>query len=153
MSLVIFLLALGVILIVVEILLIPGTSITGIMGLGSLGYGIWLSYNQLDVATANVTVISTIVLLAIVVYFSLKSKTWRKAMLNSEIDSKIEFEDISNLKVGDVGTAHSRLASVGKAQFGNVIYEVYAYNGFIDEGKSIKIFKIEDNKIFVTINK
>lgn len=153
MSLVIFLLAIGVILIIVEILLIPGTSITGILGLGALGYGVWMAYNSLDSTTASITVVSAVIILAILVYLSLKSKTWRKAVLKTEIDSKIEFESLSNLKIGDVGISHSRLASVGKAQFGDNIYEVYAYNGFIEEGKSIKIFKIEDNKVFVTINK
>ena len=146
---VIILILIGLAFLLLEILVIPGTGVAGIIGFLLIGIGVWQAYSYYGALSGHWVLAGTFVATIAVLVLSLRSKTWRKVMLKSEIDSRVNLVDEINLKKGDTGRTISRLAPMGKALFGTEYYEVKTQGDFIDPGTEIVIEKIEDHKIFV----
>lgn len=153
LSVIIVLLILGFIFMLLEMLVIPGTTIAGVIGLILVSVGIWQGYATHSTSTGHILLTSTLVATGVLLYFSLKANTWKKAMLDKNIDGKLNVVDLEKVKPGDTGTAVSRLAPMGKAYINGEYYEVASFNEFINEQTEIEVFKIENNKIIVKIKK
>ena len=139
----------GLAFLVLEILVIPGTGVAGIIGFLLMGIGIWQSYSVYGSAAGHYTLAATIVLTVLMLILALRSKTWKKIMLKKNITSKVNVIEEGRISVGEEGKSISRLAPMGKALFGNDYYEVSTSGEFLDNGVDIVIEKIDGNKIFV----
>lgn len=149
MAFIIILIAVGLVLMLAEILLIPGVGVAGILGLVSLGGSCFYAFHEFGSATGTVVVIINVVLLVGLTVYVLRAKTWKKLALNTNIDSKIQFFDENALAVGDTGKTLSRLAPTGTARIGDETYEVKSLEGIIDPGIEVEVVMMEDNKIYV----
>ena len=143
-----FLLIIGLILILIEILFIPGTTVFGIFGILAIFYSDYLSFQYFGTEFAIVYSIANSILVLFVVIYSLKTNTWKKIALNKIHNVKVE-NKFDSLKVGDEGKTTSALRPYGKAIFSDKFYEVKSSENFIDENKKIKIINILQNKIIV----
>jgi len=137
----------GLIFLILEILVFPGTSVVGIIGFVMLIGAIWGAYTYQGALYGHFTLGGSFVLTFVAFYFSLRSKTWKKLALDTEIEGKVNTLDEDIIKVGDVGKTTSRLAPMGNVMFHNDIYEVATNGDFIDQGREVTIIKIEKNKI------
>ena len=147
------LLVIGIILILIEILFIPGTTIFGILGLISIFSSDYLSYTYFGSEIAiGYSILNSILSLIIIVY-ALKSDTWKKIALNKVHLEKVNKNKYDELKKGDLGLSSSSLKPYGKAIFGNKTYEVKSLENFIEENKKIKIINILQDKILVKTTK
>lgn len=149
MGLVITLILVGLVLIIAEILLVPGIGVAGILGLLSMGGSCWYAFYEFGNMTGGiVTAVTAVVLVAFAVVV-LRAKTWQKMTLNTKIESKVNnitFE----LRVSDRGRTITRLAPMGSVRFGNEIVEVKALEGMIDPDIDVEICLMEEGKIYVT---
>ena len=143
-----FLLIIGLILILIEILFIPGTTVFGIFGILAIFYSDYLSFQYFGAEFAIVYSIANSILVLFVVIYSLKTNTWKKIALNKIHNVKVE-NKFDSLKVGDEGKTTSALRPYGKAFFSDKFYEVKSSENFIDENKKIKIINILQDKIIV----
>ena len=146
--LIILLILIGLSLVVLEIIVIPG-AVAGIIGILIIAFAIWESFAVYGSTSGYITLFSTLFVTAIVLYFTLKSKTWNKISLKSTIDSKVNLLKEDEVKVGDEGKSISRLAPSGKAKFNGEFYEVHTNSEFIDQDQEIVIIKIDHNRIIV----
>ncbi|MEG1763060.1 MAG: NfeD family protein [Bacteroidales bacterium] len=141
----------GFVLILLEILVFPGTSIVGILGFLALAYALAKCFMSFGLVAGLIC--SGICLLIIVVstIWILKSKTWEHFMLTTELKGKANEnnKETKKLSLGDRGITISRLAPMGKAEFAGTYYEVQSETSFIDQQSPIEIIKIEDTKIIV----
>ena len=150
MSLIITLILVGILLLIIEILVIPGVGLAGILGLLSIVGGVVLSFIQYDSVTGFVVSSITAVALVIMVVLILRSKTWKKLTLKDNIDARVDsVPEEKGLVAGIEGITISRLAPAGKVRFGNIDVEARSYDTVIDSGKRVVIIAIEDNKIVV----
>lgn len=144
----ILIILLGLILLLLEILVIPGI-IVGIIGvLLSIGGIISVYVNQGNTA-GNMVLLGTLVSTAIMIYFTFRSNTWKKVSINTSIDGKVNTFNTEQIKAGETGVAISRLAPSGKALVNGIQLEVHSMEGYINEGTSIIIAKVDENKIIV----
>jgi membrane-bound ClpP family serine protease len=146
---VVTLILIGLAFLLLEILVIPGTGVAGIIGFILLGIGVWQAYVYYGSITGHWVLGGTIVATVAVLAYSLRAKTWRRVALNSEINSRVNLIDEDKIKPGDEGKSVSRLVPTGKALFNKEFYEVRTMGEFLDPGLIIVIEKIEDHKIFV----
>lgn len=149
--LIIILIVLGLVFLLLEILVIPGSTLAGIVGFGLLFVGLWQAYASKGIVAGHITLGSTIVLTVVSLYYSFKSGTWKRMALKTTVDGKMDQLEGTNIEEGDIGTTVSRLAPSGKAMINNNIIEVHTYGEFIDQEKSIKVISVKNNKIIVTI--
>jgi len=140
----------GLGLLILELLVIPGTTIVGIVGFVLISVGVWQGYAQYGSASGTLILLGALIVSIGSFYFSLRSNTWNKAKLDKSIDSKVNTE-AQELSVGDEGMTTSRLNPMGKAFINNAFYEVSTHGEFVDNDKKIKILSIDGNKVLVEL--
>ncbi len=151
--LIILLIFLGVIFLLLEVLVIPGTTVAGIIGFAMIFVGLWQAYVSKGIMEGHITLGSTLVVTAVTLYFSFKAGTWKRMALKTSIDSRMDQLEGIIIKEGDTGNTVSRLAPSGKALINNEIVEVHTFGEFIDQEVEITVISVKDNKIFVTLKK
>jgi len=148
-SVIVVLILIGLLFIILEILVIPGVAIFGILGVIIILIGVWQSYITYGTTAGHIVLASSILLSIVTLVLSLRSKTWKRMMLNSKIEGKTNVIDENKIKAGDTGKTTSRLSPAGKAMINGDYYEVHTQSEFVDPGTEIEIIKIDFNKIYV----
>ncbi|MDR2293287.1 MAG: NfeD family protein [Prevotellaceae bacterium] len=149
MTTVIVLIVLGVLLLVAEIIVLPGIGFAGIAGGASVIAGIIIAYN-INAMTGHITVFSAIILCIIAMYFSLRAKTWQRLSLKKSIDSTVDVSpSLKNIEIGDEGIAITRLSPMGKVRIKNIDLEARSVLEFIEHNSKIVVLKFEDSKVIV----
>lgn len=149
MAFIVILTLLGVILILGEIMLVPGVGIAGILGLLAQGGACWYAFSTFGPTTGAVVTLINVVLLISFLVFALRAKTWKRFALNTKIESKASSDPDEVLAIGDRGRTVTRLAPIGTARIEGKSYEVKSLEGMLDAGTDIEVVLIEDNKILV----
>ena len=143
------LILIGLVLVFTEILLIPGVGVAGILGVISLGGSCYYAFYELGTVTGYIVTSVNVVLLIGLTVFALRSKTWKRFALETNIDSKaVDTETV--LAVGDRGKTMTRLAPMGAVRFENKVVEAKALEGILDPGVEVEVVLIEDKKIYVS---
>lgn len=149
LTLIFLLIALGIILLLIEIFVIPGTSVVGIAGGVLIGFSIWQAYRVFGADKGHLVVLATLLLIGVTMVLVFKSNTWKKMMLNTNIEGRVNEIEENKLHIGDTGKSISRISPAGTALFDNELFEVHTQGDFIDQETEIVITKLEDNKIIV----
>ncbi|MCX7744459.1 MAG: hypothetical protein N2167_07845 [Flavobacteriales bacterium] len=146
---ILLLIAIGLLVILAEIFLVPGSTVIGIVGVILLIIGVVGAFYSLGRTGGFVVFGVTLILISILGYLGFKSNTWQLFAVKSSINSKAPAEAIG-FHIGDKGKTITRCAPIGKAEFENGrIEEVYSFGDFIEENTPVVIHKIQDKKIIV----
>lgn len=147
LTLLIITLVIGMALLILEIVALPG-GIAGIFGGLLLAFGVWQSYVLLGLNWGTV-ILGCVVLFGVaMLVFLMKGKTWKKFSLNEESDSAVNQEP-ATVPVGATGKTIARLAPTGKALIDGELVEVHAINKFIDPDRPIEVVAVEGYRIDV----
>lgn len=146
---ILLLIALGIILLLLEFAVIPGFTVFGIGGIALLGYSVYLAFLHYGNLAGILTVIFIITLIPILFFKFMKSKAGKKMQLDTKITSVVDVLEKEHFKVGDQGKAISRLAPIGKVDINSHIVEGKSTGDFIDNGATIEVVSIQDNKLIV----
>lgn len=139
----------GLILFIIEVFLLPGVSIAGIISAACMLYANYYAFDSLGTLPGCITLaISAIGVIAITIWF-MRSKTVDKLSLKKTIDYKPEPLKGLGLKAGDEGIALTRLALIGNAEFDGNIIEVRSTGDFIEEKNRIRVNRIRDGIVLV----
>lgn len=148
-ALIVVLILIGILLLLLELMVIPGTTVAGIAGFGLIGFSIYMTYDSFSTTAGHWTLFGTVVLSVVSIVLAFRSRTWKKAGLDSTIEGKVEPQGSSEVNKGDTGIAISRLSPMGKARFKGEYYEVQSNTGMINPKEKIVITKVDGNKIYV----
>lgn len=139
----------GILLMLVELLLIPGVGVAGALSLGSFAAACWYAFTYIGNGAGILVTIICICLLAALLVYALRAKTWKRFETKTVIDAKVN-EESGKLNPGDKGITTTRLAPMGSARFENTTCEVKSDdNSMINSGVEVEVVRIEDNKVFV----
>ena len=147
---VILLILAGIILLVVEIIFVPGTTILGIIGGALMVFGVIIGYSKFGPQTGSIILIGAIIVGGGVTVISFRSGVWKKFALKKTNTSKFN-EDIKvEHLLGAEGTALSALRPFGKAEIYNSTYEVKTLGIYLETGTKVKVTNVDkDHKIYV----
>ena len=147
---VILLLVGGIVLLIAEIIFVPGTTVLGIIGAALLVFGVIIGYSKFGSQTGTIILVSAIITGGIVTVLSFRTGVWKKFALNTAIKSKFN-EDIKvEHLLGAEGITLSALRPYGKAEFYNSTYEVKTLGNYLTSGAKIKVTNVsKDHKIYV----
>ena len=149
---IILLIVFGILLILLEFLVVPGITIAGLGGLAMLIGGVYLAYDAYGAMIGTYTLVGTLIASSVALVLALRSNTWKRFMLNSEIKSHAfdkEDESLPDLKPGDTGITVSRVAPVGKVRVGDIYIEAKAQNAYLDPNTEVVVVKVFPNQIIV----
>ncbi len=156
-----FLFVLGLALIVIEVLVIPGFAFTGIAGLilvlGSLVLvtlekmptttGDWAELGA-RLAMLTGSLIAAGVASAVVIHFLPHIPLANRLVLEPPADPEITRPRYAHL-LGAIGVTLTTCRPGGKAQFGSDFLDVIAEGEFIREGREIRVIEVEGYRIVI----
>ncbi len=131
-----------------EIFLFPGITIAGIGGVLFAGGGLYYAYS-LSPMIGHITLIASAILFVIGMVWFMRSRSLNKLALHTNVDSRLESSQDLGIQVGDEGQSISRLAPIGKAQFGDKTVEAQSEVGFIDENTPVKVIRVTGYNVVV----
>ena len=146
-TLLIIVLLLGVLLLTLEIVVLPG-GIAGLFGAILIGLGVWQTYALFGNTTGTIVLLCAVALVVLTLILFLRKRTWQRFSLNEEVTSRVN-EVETAVKVGSRGNNISRLAPTGKALIDGQQVEVHAVNKFIDPDRPVEVVAIEGYRIDV----
>ena len=148
-STVISLVVFGLILVVAEVIFVPGTTVVGIIGFCFLVVGVGLSFKYFGSEVGWVMLGTTSVACGGLLYFSFTTNMWSRFSLKSSNKSKVNEGELDQLLVGMEGTTISALRPIGKAELNNQVVEVKTNGDYLDSGSRIRVIKIVSNQIII----
>jgi membrane-bound ClpP family serine protease len=138
------------ILLLVELLLIPGFGIAGILGIIALVGGVIMAYYMRGAATGHIILSSVILCGALLLWYALRSNTWKRLTLHDNIAGQaLDKPEDKGIHIGMKGVSITRLAPMGTALFDHVKIEATAYEGIINPSRPVEIVKIDGIKVIV----
>ncbi|HWQ42992.1 MAG TPA: NfeD family protein [Desulfosporosinus sp.] len=153
-GIIISLIVLGVFFLALEVFVIPGFGVSGILGMGALITGIFLVTDSLLEGVLYTG--GALIVLGIIAYLSFRSprtrRLWQKFSLTTRQTSKggyvapkVHYETY----LGRVGVSLTLLRPAGTADFDGEHLDVVTEGGFIGPGTSIRVISVEGTRIIV----
>ncbi len=147
---IIILIVLGILLFVIEFLLVPGITIAGVGGLVLTVLGVYKAFEDYGPETGVWFLIGTLLLSVFVIAFSLRARTWRRFMLNTNVEGTVDESTWSEeIKPGDVGEAMTRLNPIGKIMINDAVREAKSIEGYIDAHSKVEIVSVKGTHLTV----
>ncbi|MFH1435034.1 MAG: hypothetical protein ABIJ56_04880 [Pseudomonadota bacterium] len=160
------LLAVGLVLLLIEIFVTTGFGVVGVLGIVLIVASLTMAMTALPLTVSLETgflraaLIRTIlsVGVAIVAFIGIikllpKPRAGHPIVDGSRVTARTFSDNPDAVKttvsVGDSGVAHSHLRPSGRAAFGATIVDVITDGSFVDEGEALEILSIEGGKIVV----
>ena len=148
-SWVIILLLLGWLLVFIEVFFIPGTAVLVLIGTITMLCGVVVAFSTFGFLGGTITMILTAIFTLLSIVFGFRLGVMKRLTLRSTLKGKANDEPLNKIKVGDSGTALSKIAPSGKAIFNDLIFEVHSLSLYVEPQTPVEIIKIEHNKIFI----
>ena len=142
----------GIVLILVEIFLIPGLTLTAVAGAAFSIGGIYYAFTHIGTTAGVITLISVIAVIGIAFVYLIKSKALDKIALKTDINSTVGSKELPDIAEGDTGITISRLNPIGKVRVNDITMEAKTLSDFIDENTEIKVIKVFSTQLIVTTN-
>jgi membrane-bound ClpP family serine protease len=146
---VVSLIIVGLVLIVAEVIFVPGTTLVGLFGFIFLAIGVGLSFRYFGFETGWLTVGVSAAISGGVFYFAFKTNFWGRFALRKSMDSKVNEGEMERFKEGMEGITLSALRPAGKAELDNQQVEVRTLGAYVDSGTKVKIIRIVSHQIIV----
>ncbi|MBX0335078.1 hypothetical protein K3G39_17720 [Pontibacter sp. HSC-14F20] len=146
---VVLLIGIGLVLIVVELIFVPGITIVGILGFILVVVGVWISYAALGTETGHLVLTGSVLAGGVALFYSFRSEAWSRFALKDSNKSRVNEEDPHLLEVGEEGITVSALRPQGTAIFKERRHEVQTTGNFLPPTTPVRIIKIVANKITV----
>jgi membrane-bound ClpP family serine protease len=148
---ILIILFLAILLMIAEVLVVPGVGFVGIFGFLLLLFSVYLAYERSMNTGHLVLAVGAFSSVGILI-LSLRAKTWERVSLKTTLAGRSNSDNYEELfQVGEIGKTTSRLNPVGNARIKNKLVEVTSFSEFVDQNVEIEIVQIEANKIIVKL--
>lgn len=143
------LILLGILVLIIEIFIVPGTTVVGLAGIALILTGIYFTYAELGTTYGHYVTTVTILLCAALIFAGFRVKVWRRFMIKSTIEGKANLIDTTKVKVGDKGISVSKLQPFGTILINDNRFEATSMGEFIETNKQVEVIKVYTNKIII----
>ena len=148
------LLLLGFALVLLEIFVIPGINIFGVVGLLTAVAGIGYAYINMGGLAAGVVAGLGLTGIAVLVRLMLKVRAWNRLVLNEDMTRKAGYDSVKPGRedlLGQTGEVLTTLRPAGRAQFGEQAVDVVSEGGYIERGEQVEVLKVAGNRVVVQL--
>ena len=146
-AIIVFLMVAAILLILAEIFLLPGITLAGIGGAIFAIGGVVFAYT-VGIWVGHLTLSLSIITFGIIAWL-LRSRSFNKIALKTDIDSKLISSRDLGIEPGDEGITLSRLAPIGKARIKGINVEAKSQDELIDENTPIVVIRVDSYNVIV----
>ena len=139
----------ALLLLLVELFVIPGSSLAAILSAICLTWAVAYAFINISALAGIITLIIALILGSCVLITFMRSKTLDKVALTEEVSSTVDRSVAAQVQVGDKGYAVTRLALIGNAEINGHVVEVRSADGFLNEKTPVVVTCVRDNEIIV----
>ena len=139
----------ALLLLLVELFVIPGSSLAAILSAICLTWAVAYAFINISALAGIITLIIALILGSCVLITFMRSKTLDKVALTEEVSSTVDRLVAAQVQVGDKGYAITRLALIGNAEINGHVVEVRSADGFLNEKTPVVVTCVTDNEIIV----
>ena len=144
----IILVLLATVLLTVEVALIPGFGVAGVLGVLSMLASVFYAFFVVGNVAGWITIIVSGLICVSLFLWALYGKSLDRLALKKNIDSNVKGDELDKIKVGDRGVAKTRLALIGEANINGEVVEVKSEMGFINENEEVVVIRISGGTIY-----
>lgn len=148
LTLVFTLLLIGILLILFEIFLIPGTTVFGVIGGVVMVVAVVFAFLEHGTTIGAIALGVTIVSLSLGLWGFMRVMQNDKVSLSSSVEGRVNIFD-PQCAEGDEGVTTSALRPGGRARIGGRKIDVYSVGPYIDREQRVVVTRIRDNKVYV----
>lgn len=138
----------GLLLIIAELVLVPGATVVGLLGLVLWLGGLVYAFLSFGATMGTAMLAASLALGGAGVLYSLKRKSWKLFSLDDKSEGKA-IENPEDVEVGDQGKTISALRPMGTVEIGRFRGEVQSQEGWVEAGAEVRVTKIKGRKIWV----
>ena len=151
MTAIILIVLLGILLMVTEVFLLPGTGLAGVGAFAACGYGVYRAFVLYGNTGGFITLAAVLVLSVVFLVLGLRSQTWKRFTLQENIDgtSGSTPGQTGEVHIGDTGRTLSRLAPSGKVMIRGKVYEAHTVDCYIDPQQVVEVTGFDDFSLVV----
>ncbi|NMB11610.1 MAG: nodulation protein NfeD [Firmicutes bacterium] len=143
----------GMILLLVEVFVIPGFGLAGILGLGAVFGSIVLSYATAEagVASLSIALVATVLVVALGWRYIRRSSAWQRLVLSTRIDREGGYTAPTSRVdlLGKIGKSQTPLRPSGIIEIEGQRVDAVTEGGFIAEDTPVQVISVEGNRIVV----
>lgn len=146
------LLILGFVLVLLELFIIPGFNIFGIIGFLTVCAGVGYAYTNMGFGQAAVVAGIGLVGTAVLVRLMVKARAWQRLVLESDISRESGYDSVEPGRedlLGQRGVALTQLRPAGRARFGERVVDVVSAGGFVSRGEPVEVLQVAGNRVVV----
>ncbi len=145
----VILVLLATVLLTIEVALIPGFGVAGVLGVLSMLASVFYAFFVVGNVAGWITIIVSGLICVSLFLWALYGKSLDRLALKKNIDSNVKGDELDKIKVGDRGFAKTRLALIGEANINGEVVEVKSEMGFINENEEVVVIRISGGTIYV----
>lgn len=149
LELLVIIMAGGFILFFLELFLIPGFTVFGVLGGLLIIAGLVLVYTQYGSTTGNFAFLGSLAICGGTTWLALRYFRKSELGLQEVSDSQLQRASHKGVYVGDQGIAFGDLRPMGRAHIHQKVYNVISEGGHISDGTPLSVIRIESDKIIV----
>ena len=142
------LVAIGFVFLIIELLLIPGFSVPGIVGIAMIGYGIFKAHAEYGTTGAAIAFLTSATAAVILIRFALKTRAVKSVRLDYDERGATAIDDYSGF-IGMEGRALSNLRPSGTALIGGKRIDVVTDGEYISKDMAIRVQAVDGTRIIV----
>ena len=140
----------ALLLLVAELVLLPGLSVAGICALAADIAAVWVAFSRYGTPGGVIVLVIVIVLSLVVVVVSLRARTWQRFSLQDRVDGTAQrMPQQMDVKVGDRGVALTRLAPIGRIAVNGQTFEAKSVDRYVDAKSTVEVIGFENFSVIV----
>ena len=146
------LMLIGFIFIIIEVLIIPGFGVAGVVGIIGMGVACYLAFTALSPLAGGVVTVSSLALIIAMFKLLPRTRMWQHMRL-SLTQNKADGYQVARPELqaltGKTGTAVTMLRPSGTALIDDLRYDVITDGEFIEKDQRIIVKHVDGNRIIV----
>jgi membrane-bound ClpP family serine protease len=138
----------GILLIVLEVLIVPGM-VVGFLGLVFILLGIGGAWNEYGALGGILTAIISLALGAFAVWSALRTGFWKHFSLRNRLEGRANEIETGTVHAGDRGYAMSSLRPMGTVKVNGHRFEARVESGLVPPNYPVEVLAVEGSRLLV----
>lgn len=138
----------GILLIVLEILVVPGF-VVGLLGAAFVIMGIGWTWQVYGSGTGMLVTLLSFFLTALSVWSALRTGFWKRFSLQDQLKGRMNEIDPDTVKEGDRGAAVSSLRPMGTVKVNGQRFEASTEGEMVPPNYPVTVIRVDGNKLIV----
>ena len=146
------LLVMGFAMVLLEIFVIPGFNIFGVVGFLTAVAGVVYAYTYMGGLAAGVVAGLGLIGTVALVRLMIKVRAWDRLVHHGGMTREQGYDSVNPGRdglLGQTGEALTTLRPAGRVQFGEKVVDVVSEGGYIERGSVIEVLKVAGNRVVV----